>query len=89
VQLPCRENAQECIKTPEQPDAMLVNSRKGKVGITAAPMLPGQKLNGPRLEQNVLWGGIYSKAGRVRAPTNENLICGEIWDRQENLEFKR
>jgi hypothetical protein len=68
---------------------MLVNSRKGEVGITAAPRLPGGKLNGPGLEQDVLGGGIYAKAGRVCAPTNEDLVGGEIWDRQEGLELKR
>lgn len=89
VQLPCGQNAQECIDAPEKSDTMLVNSRETKVGVTAAPFPPGRELNGPGFEKDELRGRFYAKAGRIRAPTNEDLIRGQIWDRQEHLELER
>jgi hypothetical protein len=89
VQLPCGQNAQECVDAPEKSDAMLVNSRETKVGVAAAPFPPGRELNGPWFEKNGLRCGFYAKAGWIRAPTNEDLIGGQIWDRQEHLELER
>jgi len=89
VQLPCGEDAQEGVDTPEEPDAVLVNGREAKVGVSAAPSPPGRELNGPGFEEDELRYGIYAEAGGIRALTDEDLIRGEIGDRQKDLELKR
>jgi hypothetical protein len=89
VQLPCGENAQERVDAPEEPDAVLVNGREAKVGVSAAPSPPGRELNGPGFEEDKLRYGIYAEAGGIRALTDEDLIPGEIGDRQEDLELER
>lgn len=33
--------------------------------------------------------GFYAKTRRICASTNENLIGGEVWDRQEDLKLER
>ena len=33
--------------------------------------------------------GFNAKTRRICASTNENLIGGEVWDRQENLKLER
>lgn len=90
MQFPGGKDTQERIDTPEKSDPVLVNSREAKVGaVPATRTPPGRELNRPGFEKDEFGCGFDAKAGRICASTDEDLIRGQVWDGQENLEFKR
>ena len=48
-----------------------------------------RKVEEPGLEYDVLWGGVNAKTRSAGCEVDEDLVGGQLWDGEEDLEFKR
>ena len=46
------------------------------------------KVEEPGLEYDVLWGGVDAETRSLGCEVDEDLVGGQLWDGEEDLEFK-